>query len=181
MAEQPRTIREVNIGVGHLWKMAWFLVSSLGAILATIAGVFWMVSDVRTKVATIETKLDVNTEAINKRLELLQKGQESIRDSESQMLLALGRVESRQTGAPPPLSVSDSEAALIRQVLKVPVPTGGAPKFSIGDLVPDAASKPLPAEIPAKLSQLKDVRYVVDPSNAIALIDPRSSRIFAII
>jgi hypothetical protein len=132
--------------------------------------IYVQVGDVRTQVVAVAT------EAIDKRLDTLEKDQEDIRNYERQILQALGRVEAKQNTAPAPLpnsiSLTDAETTLVRQLIGVPPVTGSPSRLSIGDSIPSSASKPIPPELVAKVSQLKDVRFVVDPtSNAVALID----------
>ncbi|HEY7244584.1 MAG TPA: hypothetical protein VH678_11965 [Xanthobacteraceae bacterium] len=78
--------------------------------------------------------------------------------------------------------LTEEEAELIREFLKIPRKHANATaKMAVWARVPAQATKPLPDALVGKLEKLKGLRYAVDANNAIALIEPSSSIVIALI
>jgi hypothetical protein len=78
--------------------------------------------------------------------------------------------------------VTEQEAKLIREFLKVPPKNANlAAKMALWMRLPAQATKPLPEVLMGKLEKLKGLRYAVDANNAIALIEPSTHIVIAVI
>jgi hypothetical protein len=78
--------------------------------------------------------------------------------------------------------VTEQEAKLIREFLKVPPKNANqAAKMALWMRLPAQATKPLPEILMGKLEKLKGLRYAVDANNAIALIEPSTHIVIAVI
>jgi hypothetical protein len=78
--------------------------------------------------------------------------------------------------------VTEQEAKLIREFLKVaPKNANQAAKMALWMRLPAQATKPLPEILMGKLEKLKGLRYAVDANNAIALIEPSTHIVIAVI
>jgi hypothetical protein len=76
-----------------------------------------------------------------------------------------------------------NEADTIRQALQAPKRSGATDgKYRVGQLLLGLAVKPIPDNLAEKVPQLRGLHYTFDPTNnAIAIIDPRSNRVIALI
>jgi hypothetical protein len=79
--------------------------------------------------------------------------------------------------------LKDNEADTIRQALQAPKRPGATDgKYRIGQLLLGLAVKPIPDNLAEQVPQLRGLHYTFDPTNnAIAIIDPRSNRVIALI
>jgi hypothetical protein len=78
--------------------------------------------------------------------------------------------------------VTAQEAEFIREFLKIPPKNATATaKMALWVRVPAQATKPLPDGVVGKLEKLKGLRYAVDANNAIALIEPSTNIVIALI
>jgi hypothetical protein len=78
--------------------------------------------------------------------------------------------------------VTEQEAKLIREFLKVPPKNANqAAKMALWMRLPAQATKPLPEILMGKLEKLKGLRYAIDANNAIALIEPSTHIVIAVI
>jgi hypothetical protein len=78
--------------------------------------------------------------------------------------------------------VTAQEAEFIREFLKIPPKNATATaKMALWVRVPAQATRPLPDGVVGKLEKLKGLRYAVDANNAIALIEPSTSIVIALI
>ena len=69
--------------------------------------------------------------------------------------------------------VTDTEAKLLRELVRAPQKTGGPPRFGMWERIPDGDLKQLPDEVLSKMPKFKGLRYTIDPNNnAIALAEP---------
>ena len=180
---EPTRIREVNFVIAGMERRLGLLqvlilaaIGMLGGLIAGALAIYVSVGDVKTSVAVVQTKID----AMASRLAAVEQGVSEVRSPTGEILTLLRRIDQRQPSAPT-LSVTEEEAKLIRQTLGTPDRIGGTSKFAVGDVSPPDA-KPLPEELAAKIPRLRGVRVVLDgATNALALIDPTSNRVFAII
>jgi hypothetical protein len=79
--------------------------------------------------------------------------------------------------------LKENEADVIRQVLQAPRKLAGTDgRYRVGQLLVGLAVKQIPDDLVGKVPQLKGLLYTFDPANhAIAIIDPRSNRVIALI
>jgi hypothetical protein len=78
--------------------------------------------------------------------------------------------------------VTEQEAEFIREFLKVPPKNANATaKMALWIRVPAQATKPQPDGLVGKFEKLKGLRYAVDANNAIALIEPSTNIVIALI
>jgi hypothetical protein len=79
--------------------------------------------------------------------------------------------------------LKDNEADTIRQALQAPKRSGATDgKYRVGQLLLGLAVKPIPDNLAEQVPQLRGLHYTFDPiNNAIAIIDPRSNRVIALI
>jgi hypothetical protein len=79
--------------------------------------------------------------------------------------------------------LKDNEADTIRQALQAPKRSGATDgKYRVGQLLLGLAVKPIPDNLAEQVPQLRGLHYTFDPTNnAIAIIDPRSNRVLALI
>jgi hypothetical protein len=79
--------------------------------------------------------------------------------------------------------LKDNEADTIRQALQAPKRSGANDgKYRVGQLLLGLAVKPIPDNLAEQVPHLRGLHYTFDPiNNAIAIIDPRSNRVVALI
>lgn len=79
--------------------------------------------------------------------------------------------------------LKENERDVIRQLLQAPKKSGATDgKYRVGQVLVGLAVKPIPENLVGKVPQLRGLHYTVDPANnAIAIIDPRSNRVIALI
>jgi hypothetical protein len=188
MADDPKTIREVNFAlaglegrVGLLIKIGIAVLGFLGAVLAVVATIYVQIGDVKVDVASIKAKV----EGLDTRIGAIETDVKAARSDQRQILTQL------QPPAPPPpprpliaggFYVTDDEAKLIRALLKVPPKDPNLPgKISIWSHVDPASAQPLPDDLVAKFGKFKGLRFIVDANNAIALVEPAQDVVIAII
>jgi hypothetical protein len=79
--------------------------------------------------------------------------------------------------------LKENEADVIRRVLQAPQKSSATDgKYRVGQLLVGLAVKQIPDDLVGTVPQLKGLLYTFDPANhAIAIIDPRSNRVIALI
>jgi hypothetical protein len=78
--------------------------------------------------------------------------------------------------------VTAQEAEFIREFLKIPPKNATATaKMALWIRAPAQATKPLPDGVVGKLEKLKGLRYAVDANYVIALIEPSTNIVIALI
>ena len=79
--------------------------------------------------------------------------------------------------------LKDNEAETVRQALQAPKRSGATDgKYRVGQLLLGLAVKPIPANLAEQVPQMRGLHYTFDPTNnAIAIVDPRSNRVIALI
>jgi hypothetical protein len=93
-----------------------------------------------------------------------------------------GQILAKAQPTPTPINVTDDEAKLVREFLKVsPKVSNAAPKIALWDRLSKGATQPLPEELGAKVTKLKGLRFAIDANNAIALVEPTQFLVVAII
>ena len=189
---EPKTPREANIAlearVGLLQKLVWSVLTMLGAVVLGAISIYVQIGDLKSDVAVVKT----NVVNISERLAKIEKTIDDIRFDGGQILSRISRLEPppRQPALPAPapdpvvagFSLTDSEAKLLRELLRAPAKTAAAPKYGLWEKLPDSDVQLLPDDVTGKMVKLKGFRYALDPNNnAIALVEPSGSVVVAII
>jgi hypothetical protein len=168
-----------------LVKIGLALIACLAAVLGVVvAAIYAQVGNVRVEVGSVRTGLS----AINARLGLIEKTVDETRAKLNQLVRDEQPTGSlAQTGSLPQnviagFYVTEQEAEFIREFLKVPPKKANATaKMALWVRVPAQATKPLPDVLVGKLEKLKGLRYAVDANSAIALIEPSTNIVIALI
>jgi hypothetical protein len=190
MADDPKTIREVNFAfaglegrVGLLIKIGIAVLGFLGAVLGVVATIYVQIGDVKVDVASIKATV----ESLSNRLGTIEGDVKATRSDQRQILTQL------PPPSPPPVPhlqeliaggfyVTDDEAKLIRAFLKVPPKNPNlSGTWSIWSRIDPVSTQPLPEDIIAKIGKFKGLRFAVDANNAIALVEPTQDVVIAII
>jgi hypothetical protein len=170
-----------------LVKIGLAIMASLAVILGVaVAVIFGQITNARVEVASVRTSLS----ALNDRLGGMEK---TINDTRANLIqYAQKPVEQRTEPAKPPppppppkvvagFYVTEQEAEFIREFLKVSPKNAHATKMTLWIRVPAQAAKPLPDDLVGRLEKLRGLRYAVDANNAIALIEPSTNIVIALI
>jgi hypothetical protein len=197
---EPRNYREANIArkgledrVDLLQKWLWGLAGLLGTVLAAAAAIFYQLSDLKTDVAVVKA----NVSNVSDRLARIEKTVDEIRPEIGQIRTETGQILSRVSRAEPPPAprpqqpdqrnviagfyVTDGEAKLLRELLRVPQKTDAPATIGLWQRAPESLLKPIPDDVTGKLPKLKGLRYAIDPgNNAIALVEPSGTVIATI-
>lgn len=84
--------------------------------------------------------------------------------------------------ASPKLYLNETEIDVVRQSLPTQKLAAGEGKYRVGQLLVGLAVKRIPDDLAGRVPQLSGLLYTIDPANhAIAIIDPRSNRVLALI
>jgi hypothetical protein len=175
----PTTLHQPGLDARVLVKIGLAIIACLAAVLGvSVAAIFGQIGNARVEVESVWTGLS----AINDRLGRIEKTVDETRATLDQ----LARNEQR-TGSVTPnviagFYVTAQEAEFIREFLKIPPKNATATaKMALWIRVPAQATKPLPDGVVGKLEKLKGLRYAVDANNAIALIEPSTNIVIALI
>jgi|SRR5271166_1160858 len=153
----PTTLHQPGLDARVLVKIGLAIIACLAAVLGVaVAAIFGQIGNARVEVGSVWTGLS----AINDRLGRIEKTVDETRAT----LDRLPRAE------------------FIREFLKIPPKNATATaKIALWIRVPAQATKPLPDGVVGKLEKLKGLRYAVDANNAIALIEPSTNIVIALI
>jgi hypothetical protein len=186
---EPKTHREANIAreglearIGLLQLLVLAVLGMLGGVVLGGYTIYGQIGDLKSDVAVVKTTV-VNS---NDRLAKIEKTIDDIRSDGGQILSRISRLEPppRQPPLPAPAPdpivagfyLTDSEAKLLRELLRAPPQTAAAPKYGLWEKLPDSAVQLLPDDVTGKIVKLKGLRYALDPNNnAIALVGPSGS------
>jgi hypothetical protein len=174
-----------------LVKIGLALIACLAAVLGVVvAAIYAQIGNVKVEVGSVRTGLS----AINARLGLIEKTVDETRAKLDQLVR-----DEKPTGSLPQTDslpqtgsltqnvvagfyVTEQEAEFIREFLKVPPRKANVTaKMALWVRVPAQATKPLPDALVGRLEKLKGLRYAVDANSAIALIEPSTSIVIALI
>lgn len=199
----PTHIQQAGLRTRVLVKIGLAIIACLVAVMGISLGViFGQLTNATTEVGLMRTGLS----ALNERLGRIEKAVEEARVNLTELIQNERRTASvtpertvsvtpeRTVSVTPERTVSvtpdtaagfyvtEQEAKLIREFLKVPPKNANqAAKMALWMRLPAQATKPLPEVLMGKLEKLKGLRYAVDANNAIALIEPSTHIVIAVI
>jgi len=167
-----------------------FLAAVLGVVFATLYGqignVRVEVESTKARLSAINDRLGRIEQTVNDRLSRIEQTVEGMHANERQNLNRPARDEQPTVSVTPNLVggfyVTEQEARFIRAFLKVaPKKVNATAKMALWARMPAQATKLLPDDLVGKVAKLKGLRYAVDANNAIALIEPSTNIIIALI
>lgn len=188
MATEPKNIRESNIAMQGVvdrldlvQKITWAIVAMLGTLIAGAAAIYFQIGEIRTDVAVLKA----NLASLKEQQSSIQ---ETLRSTGEKTLASLSQIESKLPvrGGPisqpddAPLTLSDSDIELIRNVLK-PLKTGQTQEAKLGDEVPDRNVRVLPRTVTDKIPRLASYSYFHDAGGSVVLVSNRTRRVVQII
>ena len=199
----PTHIQQAGLRTRVLVKIGLAIIACLAAVLGVSLGtIFGQLTNATTEVGLMRTGLS----ALNERLGRIEKTVEEARANLTELIRNERRTVSvtpertvsvtpertvsvtpeRAVSVTPDMTagfyVTEQEAKLIREFLKVPPKNANqAAKMALWMRLPAQATKPLPEVLMGKLEKLKGLRYAVDANNAIALIEPSTHIVIAVI
>jgi hypothetical protein len=183
----PSTIHQPGLDARVLVKIGLAITACLAAVLGVaVAVIYAQIGNARVEVGSVKTGLS----AINDRLGRIEKTIDETRAKLNQPVRneqPTGSVTRQPTVAVAPnviagFYVTEQEAEFIREFLKVPPKKANATaKMALWIRVPAQAAKPLPNGLVGKLEKLRGLHYAVDANNAIALIEPSTNIVIALI
>jgi uncharacterized membrane protein len=177
------TLRQPGLDARVLVKIGLAIIACLAAVLGVaVAAIFGQIGNARVEVGSVWTGLS----AVNDRLGRIEKTVDETRATLDQLARNEQRNEQRTVSVAPNaiagFYVTAQEAEFIREFLKLPPKNATATaKMALWVRVPAQATRPLPDGVVGKLEKLKGLRYAVDANNAIALIEPSTSIVIALI
>jgi hypothetical protein len=179
----PTTLHQPGLDARVLVKIGLAIIVCLAAVLGvSVAAIFGQIGNARVEVGSVWTGLS----AINDRLGRIEKTVDETRATLDRLARNEQRNEQR-TGSVTPnviagFYVTAQEAEFIREFLKIPPKNATATaKMALWIRAPAQATKPLPDGVVGKLEKLKGLRYAVDANYVIALIEPSTSIVIALI
>jgi hypothetical protein len=175
----PRTLHQPGLDARVLVKIGLAIIVCLAAVLGVvIASIYARIGNVRVEVASVRTGLS----AINDRLGAIEKSVDETRAKLNRPVPEEQPTGSLTRNVIVGFYVTEQEAGLIRAVLKVPPKKANVTaKMALGTHVPAQATKLLPDDLVGKLEKLKGLRYAVDANGAIALIEPSTNIVIALL
>ena len=186
MTIDPKTSREVAIDLQGF--KAWvddrfgtqrWLLGAIGTVLVAIVGggfaIYAQIGDFRAEVNKTVGELKATASAsardlaaMNERVAKLEKSSAEILAAAQSTATILSRIESKLAGSSEdqgpfaPLVLNPVEEQLIREVLEIKGFAKIPSRYSLGDPVPIAATKPLPESLMKKVPRLKGAKFAVD-------------------
>jgi hypothetical protein len=178
----PTTLHQPGLDARVLVKIGLAIIACLAAVLGVaVAAIFGQIGNARVEVGSVWTGLS----AINDRLGRIEKTVDETRATLDQLARNEQRNEQRTGSVTPSVIagfyVTAQEAEFIREFLKIPPKNATTAKMALWIRVPDQATKTLPDGVVGKIEKLKGLRYAVDANNAIALIEPSTNIVIALI
>ena len=190
-------IRPAHFDARILAKIGFAIILFLALVFGVfVAAIYAQMGNIRSELASVKTgrstldrlgrvekavdEMHANLATIQGQLGTIDNAVEQMRTNRSRTTDEHPRDLPRNVLAG--FYVTEQEAAFIREFLKVPPKKTGPPaKMTLWTRVPPQATKPLPDELVSKAEKLKGLRYAVDANSAIALIEPSTSIVIALI
>jgi len=183
-----RNTRQPGLDARVLVKIGLAVLACLAVILGVaVAVIFGQITNARVEVATVRTSLSALIERLGRMENRLGGMEKTINEARANLSeRAQSQVEQRTETVTPPnvvagFYVTQQEAEFIREFLKVPPKNSIAAKMALWIRVPAPAGKSLPDGLVGRLEKLRGLRYAVDANNAIALIEPSTNIVIALI
>lgn len=183
-----RNVHQPGLDARVLVKIGLAIIACLAMILGVAAAVILgQTTNARDEVASVRTSLSALNDRLGRMEDRLGRTERALNETRANLSeRAQSQVEQRTVSVPPPniaagLYVTQQEAEFIREFLKVPPKNANASKMALWTRVPAQAAKPLPDGLVGRLEKLKGLRYAVDANNAIALIEPSTNIVIALI
>ena len=183
-----RNTRQPGLDARVLVKIGLAMIACLAVILGVaIAAIFGQITNARVEVASVRTSLSALIDRLGRMEDRLGRMEKTINEARANLSeRAPIQVEQRTESVTPTnivagFYVTQQEAEFIREFLKIPPKNSIAAKMALWIRVPAAAAKSLPDGLVGRLEKLRGPRYAVDANNAIALIEPSTNIVIALI